>query len=169
MNIVALSAIVPRLFLCVSRGIVWSHSPNRHILWFMDRLTPERRSWLMSRVRGRDTKPERIVRGLVRKLGLRPKLNAADLPGKPDLAFPKRKKAIFVHGCFWHRHSGCKYATIPKTRRAFWSAKFAANVVRDRRVRRQLRVLGFSTLVVWQCRTKRPAALAKRLEKFLAE
>jgi DNA mismatch endonuclease, patch repair protein len=135
----------------------------------MDRLTPERRSWLMSRVRGSDTGPERIVRGLVRKLGLRPKLNAANLPGKPDVAFPKRKKAIFVHGCFWHRHAGCKYATTPKTKKKFWNAKFAANVARDRRVRRALRAQGFATLTVWQCQTKRQDMLAKRLERFLAE
>ncbi len=135
----------------------------------MDRLTPERRSWLMGRVRGADTGPERIVRALVRKLGLRPKLNAADLPGRPDLVFPRRKKAIFVHGCFWHRHAGCKYATTPKSRIEFWNAKFDSNVSRDRRVRRQLRSLGFSTMVVWQCQTKRTAALSRRLERFLSE
>jgi DNA mismatch endonuclease, patch repair protein len=135
----------------------------------MDRLTPERRSWLMSRVRGSDTGPEKIVRGMVRKLGLRPRLNAAGLPGKPDLVFPKRKKAVFVHGCFWHRHAGCKYATTPKTKRAFWNAKFAANVARDRRVKRELRAMGFSTLLIWQCQTKLPDALMRRLERFLAE
>ncbi|MFN8758431.1 MAG: very short patch repair endonuclease [Tagaea sp.] len=135
----------------------------------MDRLTPERRSWLMGRIRASDTGPERIVRSLVRKLGFRPRLNVAGLPGKPDLAFPKRKKAIFVHGCFWHRHSGCKYATTPKTKRAFWNAKFAANIARDGRVRRELRALGFSTIVVWQCQTRKPDMLSRRLKRFLAE
>ncbi|MCA3245373.1 MAG: DNA mismatch endonuclease Vsr [Azospirillum sp.] len=135
----------------------------------MDRLTPERRSWLMGRIRASDTGPERIVRTLVRKLGFRPRLNVAGLPGKPDLAFPKRKKAIFVHGCFWHRHSGCKYATTPKTKRAFWNAKFAANIARDGRVRRELRALGFSTIVVWQCQTRKRDMLSRRLKRFLAE
>ena len=135
----------------------------------MDRLTPERRSWLMSRVRGRDTKPERIVRGLVRELGLRPKLNAADLPGKPDLAFPKRKKAIFVHGCFWHRHGAksCDRARLPKSKRAFWRTKLDANRRRDRRKRAALKALGWTSIVVWECQLDRSERVASRLGRFL--
>jgi DNA mismatch endonuclease (patch repair protein) len=133
----------------------------------MDRLTKERRSWLMARVGGRDTGPERVVRGFVRALGIRPRLNDPRLPGKPDLAFPSAKKAIFVHGCFWHRHPNCPKATMPKTRRAFWRAKFDANVARDRRVRRALRAMGWRTMVVWQCRLARPDAAARRIANFL--
>jgi DNA mismatch endonuclease (patch repair protein) len=134
----------------------------------MDRLSKERRSWLMARVGGRDTGPERVVRGFVRALGLRPRLNDPRLPGKPDLAFPTAKKAIFVHGCFWHRHANCPKASMPKTRRAFWRAKFDANVARDRRVRRVLRAMGWRTIVVWQCRLARPDAAARRVSNFLA-
>ncbi|MCM0021329.1 MAG: very short patch repair endonuclease [Tagaea sp.] len=157
------------MFLWIDRGIVWSAARIRHILWFMDRLTPERRSWLMSRVRGSDTGPERIVRGLVRQLGFRPKLNAAGLPGKPDLAFPKRKKAIFVHGCFWHRHGAktCDRARMPKSKRAFWIAKLDANRRRDRRDRTALKRLGWTSFVVWECQLDRPERVGARLARYL--
>jgi DNA mismatch endonuclease, patch repair protein len=135
----------------------------------MDRLTPERRSWLMGRVRGADTGPERIVRGLVRKLGLRPKLNAADLPGRPDLVFPKRKKAIFVHGCFWHRHAAttCGRARLPKSRVGFWRAKLDANRRRDRRNRTALKSMGWSSIVVWECQLDDRRRILSRVAKFL--
>jgi DNA mismatch endonuclease (patch repair protein) len=135
----------------------------------MDRLTPERRSWLMGRVRGTDTGPERIVRGLVRKLGLRPKLNAADLPGRPDLAFPKRKKAIFVHGCFWHLHAAktCGRARLPKSRVGFWRAKLDANRRRDRRNRTALKSMGWSSIVVWECQLDDRRRVLSRVAKFL--
>lgn len=123
----------------------------------------------MSRIRGRDTGPELVVRRIVRTLGFRPRFNAATIPGKPDLAFPRAKKAIFVHGCFWHRHANCRYATMPKSKTAFWRAKFEANVSRDRRVMRRLRADGWRTIVVWQCRTKNLLPLARRLERFLSE
>jgi DNA mismatch endonuclease (patch repair protein) len=133
----------------------------------MDRLSPKHRSWLMSRVKGRNTLPELVVRKLVHGLGFRFRLHGKSLPGKPDLVFASRKKAVFVHGCFWHRHAGCKYATSPKTRRKYWNEKFVANVERDRRTVGKLRRAGWSVMTVWQCETKRPATLEKRLDRFL--
>ena len=135
----------------------------------MDRLTKLQRSRLMSRIRGRDTLPELAVRKIVRGLGRRPTLNAPNVVGKPDLAWVRRKCAIFVHGCFWHRHPGCRYATTPKSKTAYWNAKFAANVSRDRRVQRKLRMDGWRILVVWQCQTKRADSLARRIERFISE
>lgn len=93
----------------------------------VDRLTPERRSWLMSRVAGKNTTPELRVRRAAYALGLRFRLHRKDLPGKPDLVFPRRRLVVFVHGCFWHRHPGCRKATSPKSRTEFWFGKFAAN------------------------------------------
>ena len=135
----------------------------------MDRLTKLQRSRLMSRIRGRDTLPELAVRKIVRGLGRRPTLNAPNVVGKPDLAWVRRKCAIFVHGCFWHRHPGCRYATTPKSKTAYWNAKFAANVSRDRRVQRKLRMDGWRILVVWQCQTKRADSLGRRIERFISE
>ncbi|MCC6470898.1 MAG: DNA mismatch endonuclease Vsr [Alphaproteobacteria bacterium] len=133
----------------------------------MDRLTPERRSWLMSRVRGKDTTPELKVRSLLHGMGLRFRLHAAELPGKPDVVVRPRRLAIFVHGCFWHRHGGCRYATTPKSRSAFWNQKFETNVTRDRRNIRMLRRTGWRVLVIWQCQTKNVERLRKRLESFV--
>lgn len=119
----------------------------------MDRLTRERRSWLMSRIRGKDTKPEMRLRSLVHRMGFRFRLHRADLPGKPDLVFPTRKKAIFVHGCFWHGHY-CKREKMPKSRVEFWKDKISSNRRRDVRSRRALARLGWSSLVVWECQLK---------------
>jgi DNA mismatch endonuclease, patch repair protein len=107
----------------------------------VDRLTPARRSWLMSRVRGKNTTPELRVRKAAHALGLRFRLHRADLPGKPDLIFPSRHLAVFVHGCYWHRHPNCSKASTPSS--PFWAAKFASNVRRDRRVEKQLQSLGW--------------------------
>ncbi|WP_294197304.1 very short patch repair endonuclease [uncultured Sphingomonas sp.] len=119
-----------------------------------DTLTPEKRSWLMSRVRGRDTKPELAVRQTAHAMGLRFRLHRRDLPGRPDLVFPRHRLAIFVHGCFWHRHEGCAKASTPKTRPQFWDAKFAANLRRDREVERQLIEGGWRVGTIWECETK---------------
>lgn len=108
------------------------------------------RSRMMSGIRGRDTKPERIVRSHLHRLGLRFRLRAS-LPGNPDLVFPKYRTAVFVHGCFWHRHPGCRFATTPATNRQFWLDKFEANVVRDAHVNLLLRRLKWRYLVVWEC------------------
>ena len=105
----------------------------------------------MARIRRHDTAPELRVRQAARSLGLRLTLNNRDLPGSPDLANRSRKIAIFVHGCFWHRHRGCKRATTPKSNREFWEAKFRANRARDRKALRLLRERDFTTLVIWEC------------------
>lgn len=133
----------------------------------MDRLTPEHRSWLMSRVKGRDTTPERVVRSMLHKMGYRFRLNRKDLPGKPDIVFPSRKKIVFVHGCFWHAH-GCRIGRPPKTKRKFWNAKFVANRARDERNSEQLCALGWDVFVVWQCELKDLPKLETRIVDFLA-
>lgn len=133
----------------------------------MDTLTPKQRSERMSRVRAKDTKPEMMVRRLVHSMGYRYRLHVAALPGRPDLVFPGRKAVVFVHGCFWHRHTGCKLARLPKSRLDFWAPKLEANRQRDTAVLRSLRKSGWRVLVVWECQTKQPEALAHRLRRFL--
>ena len=128
-----------------------------------DIVDSQRRSELMASVRGRDTAPELAVRRIAHRMGLRFRLHRNDLPGRPDLVFPKHSLAVFVHGCFWHRHQGCRYASTPKSRIAFWTEKFAANVERDARQEAALRTLGWRTLVIWQCETKDEAAVERRL------
>lgn len=117
----------------------------------MDRISKTRRSWNMSRIRGANTGPERAVWEILRSLGFQPQLNRRDLPGVPDLVLPARRIALFVHGCFWHRHTNCRFSYSPKTNTSFWNTKFRANIARDRLVRRQLSRLGWRTLVVWEC------------------
>lgn len=117
----------------------------------MDVVDRATRSRMMSGIRGRDTKPEKLVRSFLHRAGLRFRLHAP-LPGKPDLVFPKHHAVVFVHGCFWHRHAGCRYATMPSSNAEFWQAKFDANVARDKRVTRQLRKDGWRVFVVWECR-----------------
>ena len=121
----------------------------------------------MARIRSRDTQPELTVRRLLYSLGYRYRLHRSDLPGSPDICFPARKKVIFVHGCFWHRHDGCARATTPKTRTSFWEEKFRKNVIRDRRNITGLVELGWETMVVWECETKDLERLAPRLVRFL--
>ncbi|MDG2510080.1 very short patch repair endonuclease [Stenotrophomonas maltophilia] len=118
----------------------------------MDRLDPQARSLLMSKVRGKDTKPEMAVRSYLHRRGLRYRLHDRSLPGKPDLVFKSRRVVVFVHGCFWHGHPGCSKARIPKTREEFWRSKIETNAACDRRSIRRLRALGWRVLVVWQCR-----------------
>lgn len=117
----------------------------------------------MSRVKSRDTGPEIKVRKAAHAMGLRFRLHRKDLPGTPDLVFPRRKVAMFVHGCFWHRHEGCKKTTDPKSRIEFWQEKFALNIARDRRNAADLEALGWRVSVVWQCETTD----AGRLEEIL--
>ena len=121
------------------------------------------RSEMMARIRGRDTAPELAVRRIAHRMGLRFRLHRKDLPGRSDLVFPKHRLAVFVHGCFWHRHQGCRYASTPKSRVAFWTEKFAANVVRDARQEAALRTLGWRVLVIWQCESRDEAAVERRL------
>ncbi len=111
----------------------------------------------MSRIRGRDTGPELRLRSLLHRAGFRFRLHAKDLPGKPDIVLPKYHTVIFVHGCFWHRHKGCRNATTPSTRAEFWQAKFDGNVDRDNRNRAALETAGWTVMTVWECELKADA------------
>lgn len=113
-----------------------------------------KRSRHMARVRSKNTKPEMVVRSYAHSLGYRFRLHRKDLPGSPDLVFPSKSKVVFVHGCFWHRHQGCKYATMPKARRLFWENKFNDNVERDMRKLNELEAGGWHSLVIWECQVK---------------
>lgn len=117
----------------------------------VDKLTPERRSWTMSRIRGKDTAIEMKVRKYLFGCGFRYRKNVTELPGKPDLVLPKYKTVIFVHGCFWHQHEGCKYATVPDTRTEFWVEKFRKNIENDRLNQERLVAMGWKVLVIWEC------------------
>lgn len=128
-----------------------------------DRISEEHRSWNMSQIRSKDTGPELTVRKLLHGMGYRFRLHRKDLPGKPDIVLPKYRTVIFVHGCFWHRHEGCKYAYYPKSNVDFWKAKFKINVERDKYVRRKLEEEGWKVIIVWECETKNDAILTKRL------
>lgn len=133
----------------------------------MDHVLPEKRSRNMAAIQSTNTKPELAVRRLVHGMGYRYRLHAKELPGKPDIVFPSRKKIVFVHGCFWHHHQGCRYATSPKTRMNFWNEKFAQNVARDRRNRLALKKAGWTVMIVWQCELKNSEKLARRIDGFL--
>ena len=121
------------------------------------------RSRNMAAIRGRDTTPERRVRSLLYRLGYRFRLHRRDLPGSPDIVLPRYHTVVVVHGCFWHRHPGCRYTTTPRTRSAFWDAKFRQNVQRDARQQAELRAGGWSVLVVWECEISDTETLSARL------
>lgn len=121
----------------------------------------------MRAVRRANTTPEILVRKAAHSLGLRFRLHRRDLPGTPDLVFPKLRTVVFVHGCFWHRHAKCARATTPKTRAAFWLDKFDANVARDKRTTAKLRALGWRVIVIWECETGDTARLQRKLRKQL--
>jgi len=120
----------------------------------IDHVSTERRSAMMSAVRGKNTRPEMLVRSAAHRLGLRFRLHAADLPGRPDLVFRKIRTAIFVNGCFWHRHHGCRKASMPKSNRRFWANKFRENVRRDKANYAKLEALGWRVIIVWQCEVR---------------
>jgi len=130
-------------------------------------MTPAQRSRCMSRIGSKNTTPELLVRSLVHRLGFRFRLHRRNLPGSPDLVFVAARKVIFVHGCFWHQHPGCRYATRPATRVDFWEAKFARNRARDLRACEALAALGWTTLVLWECEVRDATRLSKRLRRFL--
>jgi DNA mismatch endonuclease (patch repair protein) len=113
----------------------------------------------MSRIRGADTEPEKLVRLFLRSVGIHYRLNAKRLPGRPDIVVPRARTAIFVHGCYWHRHEGCPLTTTPKSNAEFWARKFAGTVERDRRKEQALRELGWVVEVVWECEIERPGVL----------
>ena len=133
----------------------------------MDIVDTARRSKMMAGIQGRDTVPEMIVRRTAHRLGFRFRLYRKDLPGRPDLVFPRYRVVVLVHGCFWHRHEGCRYAYTPQSRVEFWAEKFRQNVARDRRTEDALRSLGWRVLVIWECETRDDAIVAHRLKRFL--
>ena len=126
-----------------------------------------RRSEMMSRIKGRDTVPEIVVRRIAHGLGFRFRLYRKDLPGRPDIVFPRSRAVVFVHCCFWHRHDGCRYAYEPKSRVRFWTDKFSQNVARDQRNEAALRTLGWRVLVIWECETRNRTGVAERLLNHL--
>lgn len=135
----------------------------------MDVFSSEKRSWIMRQVRGRDTKPEILVRSIVHRLGYRFRLHRKDLPGCPDIVLPRHKKVIFVHGCFWHGHPQCKRSVRPTTNTDFWDKKLDLNIQRDERFQQELKEMGWGVLVVWQCETRDPENLIRKLERFLSD
>ncbi|MGP0628558.1 very short patch repair endonuclease [Nitrospina sp. 32_T5] len=135
----------------------------------VDILTREKRSWNMSQIRSRDTKPEIFVRKLLHRMGYRFRLHSRKLPGKPDIILPRYNSVVFVHGCFWHRHRGCRFAYTPKSRIEFWKNKFKANVQRDKTVARELADQGWRRLVIWECEVNDIDKLSERLERFLED
>lgn len=132
-----------------------------------DTLSIEERSERMSRIRGTNTAPELALRSALHRLGLRFRLHAKDLPGKPDIVLPKHGSVIFVHGCFWHRHPGCRVATIPKSNTEFWREKFSRNVQRDTRHVRSLRAAGWRVFTAWECDLSTPSKAEARAKYLL--
>ena len=116
----------------------------------------EQRSRNMSAIKSKNTKPEIAVRKLLHSMGYRFRLHRKDLPGSPDIVLPKYKTVIFVHGCFWHRHENCKYASTPKTRKEFWENKFKLNLKRDAEVQEKIKSIGWQSVVIWECELKEP-------------
>ena len=133
----------------------------------MDTLTPVQRSERMALIQSKNTKPELLVRRFLHGLGYRYRLHLRDLPGVPDLVFPSRKTTIFVHGCFWHGHNGCKIAHLPESRSAYWAEKLERNIARDLKNERALREAGWNVVTVWECETKDISALERRLVPLL--
>jgi DNA mismatch endonuclease, patch repair protein len=125
------------------------------------------RSRMMARIRGRDTRPELAVRCHLHASGFRYRLHVADLPGKPDIVLPKYRTALFVHGCFWHQHAGCKYAYRPKSNVEFWTSKLTENVKRDVRDQRLLGAAGWHVIVVWECQVGDPVFLEKLSDRIV--
>lgn len=126
-----------------------------------------KRSQIMSSIRPYDTQPELMVRSLVHRMGYRFRLHKQELPGNPDIVLPKHKKVIFVHGCFWHGHRKCSRSKRPSSHQAFWGKKLDSNIARDKRQQRELRKLGWSVLVIWQCQLKNLTRLRNKIEEFL--
>ena len=134
-----------------------------------DIVNAEKRSELMSRIKGRNTTPELAIRSIAHGLGYRFRLHRRDLPGSPDLVFPRYRTVVFVHGCFWHRHDGCRYAYRPKSRIQFWTKKFEENVARDERNEAALRNMGWQVLVIWECETRDQELVRARLLAHLGQ
>jgi DNA mismatch endonuclease (patch repair protein) len=133
----------------------------------MDIWSKKKRSYVMSRILSRDTQPELTVRRILRQLGYRYRLHGKRLPGKPDIVFPGLQKVIFVHGCFWHLHKGCRDGTIPKTRVKYWTDKLQNNAIRDKKNTRNLRKAGWKVLRLWECQTIKTKLLSIKMQRFL--
>jgi len=134
----------------------------------MDKISPEKRSWTMAQVKGRDTKPEKIVRSLLHRMGYRFRLQRYNLPGRPDIVLPKYRAVIFVHGCYWHRHDCPNGRRLPKSRLDYWLPKLEGNQKRDISNQALLQECGWSTLVVWECMLRHEDSLEKTIREFLA-
>ena len=139
--------------------------PSRSVA---DTISRKHRSWNMSRISGRDTKPERVVRSILHRLGFRFRLHGRKLPGRPDVVLPRHRTVVLVHGCFWHRHPRCRFAYTPKSNSLFWLHKFEENVARDRRTATALRAQGWKVVTVWECETANVEQLAASLSRRLA-
>ena len=133
----------------------------------VDKFSRKKRSSIMSRVKGKDTQPEKAVRTILHRMGYRFRLYRSDLPGKPDIVLSKHKKIIFVHGCFWHGHKGCERAGRPSTNVEFWNQKLSANIKRDSQSVRDLRKQGWKVLIVWACQIRNADRLHRTLTSFL--
>ena len=127
----------------------------------------EQRSRNMSAIKSKNTKPEIAVRRLLHSMGYRFRLHRKDLPGSPDIVLPKYKTVIFVHGCFWHRHENCKYASTPKTRKEFWENKFNANKIRDQKKLKEIKNLGWKFIIIWECEARNIQPLEEKLKGYL--
>lgn len=132
----------------------------------VDRVSPAIRSRIMASVPGKSTKPEILVRSIAHSMGYRFRLHRRDLPGKPDIVFPGRKSLVFVNGCFWHGHE-CKREKMPKSNKPFWDDKIKNNRLRDERVLSELKTLGWKVLTIWECETKDPEIVKRKLSEFL--
>lgn len=132
----------------------------------MDILSPEKRSWVMSRVGSSNTKPELYVRSMLHRMGFRFRIGGKLLPGHPDIVLKKYMTCVFVHGCFWHQHKGCPKSRVPKSNVQFWQAKFERNIFRDEHNENALKSLGWNVVVVWECEIKDPEKLAMKLKQI---
>jgi DNA mismatch endonuclease (patch repair protein) len=135
----------------------------------MDIYSQKKRSEIMSKISGKDTKPEILVRKFLFSKGFRYRVNDKQYPGSPDIVLPKYKTAIFIHGCFWHGHPGCKASRLPETRKEFWEKKINDTKLRDKRKIGELKKMGWNTIVIWQCEIKNTENRQKRLESLLKE
>jgi DNA mismatch endonuclease (patch repair protein) len=134
----------------------------------LDKISKQRRSHNMRQIRSKDTAPELALRRIVHRMGYRFRLHRKDLPGKPDLVFPGRKKVVFLHGCFWHQHRGCREGRLPGTRQEYWQPKLERNQERDAVSQTALKALGWDVLTLWECEVaKTPSAIAGQLRQFL--
>lgn len=132
-----------------------------------DIFSKQKRSEVMSAIRSKNTRPEKVVRSMLHRMGLRFRNHGKRLPGKPDVVLARYKTVVEIHGCFWHRHQGCKLASNPSANKKFWQAKFKRNVTRDEANRKELRKMGWRTILVWECELRKPERLERRLARLM--